>query len=319
MFKTKKLFSILLTLLMVFSLSACGTNTSKNSGTNDKSKSETKVNKKTTYPLTIKDSYDREITLDKEPKKIVSIAPNITETIFALEKQDKLVGRTDFCDYPKEAKNIQSIGGLSNPNIEKITELKPDVVIASTHFDKKVLKKLESLNIKVLVLYGEDNFVGAYETIKKVGLVVNAQNKADKIVSNMKKKISTIEQKVKGKDTPSVYYVISYGKVGDYTATGETFINQLIKMAGGKNIASDAKGWKYSIEKLVEKNPDIVICSKYFNAKKGVKQTNGYKDLSAVKNNKLFEVDNNLIDRQGPRLADGLEELAKTIHPELFK
>jgi len=89
-------------------------------------------------------------------------------------------------------------------------------------------------------------------------------------------------------------------------------------MAGGKNAASDVTGWNYSLEKLVEKNPDILICSNKFNSKNGIKSTKGYKDLDAVKKNKLFEIDEDIISRQGPRLADGLEALAKIIHPEAF-
>ncbi|WP_035293890.1 ABC transporter substrate-binding protein [Clostridium sp. KNHs214] len=307
----KKFIVSCLFLTMLFSLSAC----SNKNANSSKAKNDTKIS----YPLNIKDSYNREVTIEKEPEKIVSLAPNITETIFALGKGDKLVGKTDYCDYPEASKKIQSVGGLKNPNIEKIAELKPDLVIASTHFDKKVLQKLEALNIKTVVLYGKDNLDGAYSTIEKLGTILNSKGKSNEIVSNMKKKVNSIREKVKGKSTPSVYYVISYGKFGDYTAGGDTFINELIETAGGKNIASDVKGWQYSIEKVIEKNPYMVICSKYFDAKKGIQNTNGYKDLAAIKNNKLYEIDNNLLDRQGPRLADGLEALAKIIHPELFK
>ncbi|WP_138204300.1 ABC transporter substrate-binding protein [Haloimpatiens lingqiaonensis] len=307
----KKFISSCLFLVMLFSLAACSNKKTDSS----KTKEDTKIS----YPLKIKDSYDREVSIEKEPAKIVSLAPNITETIFALGKGDKLVGKTDYCDYPEASKKIESVGGLKNPNIEKIAQLKPDLVVASTHFDKKVLQKLEALNIKTVVLYGKDNLDGAYSVIDKLGTILNAKEKSNEIVSSMKKKVESIKEKVKGKSTPSVYYVISYGKFGDYTAGGDTFINELIETAGGKNVASDVKGWQYSIEKLIEKNPDIVICSKYFDAKKGIENANGYKDLTAVKNNKLYEIDNNLLDRQGPRLADGLEELAKIIHPELFK
>jgi iron complex transport system substrate-binding protein len=107
--------------------------------------------------------------------------------------------------------------------------------------------------------------------------------------------------------------------MGDFTAGKGTFIGKMIEMAGGKNAADDVEGWSYSLEKLVEKNPDIMICSMYYDTKKGIQSTNGYKDLDAVKNGKLFEIDNNLLDRQGPRLADGLVELAKIIHPESFR
>ncbi|QCX32648.1 ABC transporter substrate-binding protein [Caloramator sp. E03] len=271
------------------------------------------------YPLTITDSYNRQVTIDKKPERIVSVAPNITEIVAALNAKDRLVGRTDYCDYPQDISSIESIGTLMEPNIEKIVSLKPDIVIASTHFKKESLEKLEQLNIKVVVLYGAENFDGAYETIEKVGEIIGEKEAADKIVSDMKKKVNEVISKVKNASKPKVYYVISYGKYGDYTAGKGTFIDEAIKMAGGTNIAEDAEGWKYSIEKLVKNDPDIIICSKYYDSKAGISSTPGYKDLRAVKEGKLLEIDNNMLDRQGPRLAQGLEELAKLIHPELFK
>lgn len=332
MFMNKKFLAILMGIIMIFSLAACSgaknevkNNKEKNAQVenkntkeekNDSAESESKVTK---YPLSIVDSKDREVTIDEEPSKVVSIAPSITEIIFALEKQSVLIGRTDYCDYPAEVKDIESIGSLMEPNIEKITELKPDVVIASSHFKKEVMEKLESLDIKVLVLNEAQNFEGTYKTIKKVGEVLNAQDKANEIVTGMQNKIDSIKIAVKDAENPSVYYVVGFGEYGDYTATGDTFQNQLIEMAGATNAAADSTGWKYSLEKLVEKDPNILICSKYKNAKKGIEAANGYKDLTAVKEGKLFEIDNNMLDRQGPRLADGLEELAKIIHPELFK
>jgi iron complex transport system substrate-binding protein len=128
-----------------------------------------------------------------------------------------------------------------------------------------------------------------------------------------------ITSKVKDAKKPTVYYVAGFGKSGDFTAGKNTFIGNMIEIAGGKNAADDAIGWKYSVEKLVEKDPDILICSKFYASKKGIEATTGYKDLNAVRNGKLLEVDDNIIVRQGPRLAEGLEAIAKLIHPELFK
>lgn len=314
MLKSKKIFPIILGLIMMVSVTAC-TKAPAESVT----KAAAEVAKQTIYPLTIKDSFGREVIIQKEPKTIVSVAPNITETIFALSKNSELVGRTDFDTYPAEVKDIASIGGLQNPNVEKIAELKPDIVIASSFFPKEVVTKLEELKIPVVVLYGPDSFDGAYDTINKVGQILNSGDKSNSIVAGMKKKVDSVEAKVKDLPTPSVYYVVSFGKTGDFTAGTETFVGKMLEMAGGKNSASDTKDWNYSIEKLVEKNPDLLICSKYFDTKAGIQKTTGYKDLSAVKSGKLYEIDNNLVDIQGPRLADGLEALAKIIHPEAFK
>jgi iron complex transport system substrate-binding protein len=123
---------------------------------------------------------------------------------------------------------------------------------------------------------------------------------------------------VAGRETPSVYYVLGYGKGGDFTAGSDTFISQMIKMAGGRNSAVDVRGWIYSLEKIIENDPDILVCSKYYDSKNGIMNTSGYQELTAVKNGKIFEVDNDVIDRQGPRLVEGLEAFARIFHPEAF-
>lgn len=308
--KKRLLLIISIITMSIMLLTSCGSK-------NTESK-KTEVNK-SLYPMKITDSYNREVTLEKKPERIISIAPNITETIAALNAESKLVGRTEFCDYPESIKSVESIGTLSEPNIEKIVELKPDLVIASTHFKKETVQKLEQLNIKVLVLYSSEDFKGAYETIEKVAKAIGEEEAGTKIVSDMKVKVEEIANKVKEANKPKVYYVVGFGKGGDYTAGKGTFIDQLITMAGGINVANDVEGWKYSFEKLVEKDPDLMICSKFYDTKAGLTGTDGYKELRAVKEGNLFEMDNNTIDRQGPRLADGLLELAKLIHPELFK
>ncbi|MDK2917982.1 MAG: cobalamin transport system substrate-binding protein [Candidatus Petromonas sp.] len=312
MLRQRRAIITVLALITILIFTACTDNSEKTENKN----METKNLK---YPLMIEDSYGRKVTINKEPMRVISIAPNITETIFALGQGEKLVGRTDYCEYPEAAKEIESIGSLQSPNIEKILSLNPDLVIASTHFKKDVLEKLEELDLKVIVLYGEESFQGVYQVIEKLGRVLNAKEKADEVIDNMKQKVTHIVNTVKDAERPEVYYVVGFGQSGDYTAGKGTFISEMIKMAGGKNAADDVKGWKYSLERLVEKDPDILICSKGYSPKEKVILANGYKDLTAVKNGKIFDIDNDLLEIQGPRLADGLERLAKIIHPELFR
>lgn len=317
MFKINKKYILLITIVISIFLVGCGSSSTGTSSTDNNGKNESLKN--TTYPLKLKDSTNKEITIQSQPKRIVSLSPNFTETIFALNKQNTLVGRTDFCNYPKEVSKIQSVGTIIDPNVEKIVELKPDLVIASNLTKPDNLKKLEQLNIKVLTFSKTESFENTYSMIKTVGKILNSNPKAYDIVSNMKEKVKNVQEKVKEKKSPTVYYVVSYGTSGDFTAGRDTFIGKMIDMAGGKNAASDITGWNYSLEKLVEKNPDILICSDKLNSKNGIKSAKGYKDLDAVKKNKLFEIDEDIISRQGPRLADGLETLAKIIHPEAFK
>ena len=271
-----------------------------------------------TKGITIVDSFDRSVTIEKTVMRVVSAAPSVTETIFALGKGDLLKGRTDYCDYPAEARNIPSIGSLREPDIEAIAELEPDIVIASTHFTKESLDKLTALSIPVVVLADQDSFEGAYHTIENISKIVGAGIEGQQLVESMETTVKSVLEAVKGKDKPSVYYVIGFGEYGDFTAGGDTFINQIITMAGGNNIASDIKGWSFSLEQIVDSDPDILVCSKFWDAKDAIMATNGYRDLRAVQTGNLFEIDNNMLDRQGPRLAEGLKALAEIIHPDAF-
>lgn len=268
--------------------------------------------------LKFEDSYHREISIDKIPSRVVSIAPNITEIIFALGKDEVLVGRTEYCDYPVEAGRIASIGSITEPNIEKIVELNPDIVIASSHFQKETLKKLENLGLKVIIFKEEESFNGLYQLIGQVGRLLGAEGKAAQLVSDLQKKVFDITGKVANFSKPKVYYIVFYGDGAFFTAGKDTFIGNMLEMAGGVNGAADSKGWQYSIEKIVEKNPEILICSKYYHSKDIITKTPGFKDLKAVKEGRLLEIDHNLLDRQGPRLAEGLETLARLLHPEIF-
>lgn len=315
---TKKILWAVTALSLAITSAGCSAKSNDSTKTQPTAAVQSSQSKTAQYPMTIKDSNNNEVTLDKEPKNVVSIAPNITEIIYAIGAGSKLVGRTDYCDYPEEAKKVKSIGGLTDPNIEKIVELKPDLVIASTHFKPEVEKKLKDMGIKVAVIYSETNFDSVYKNISDIGLLLNVKQGSDKVVSDMKTKIDMVQSKVKNLNKPSLFYFVSYGKSLN-TAGKDTFIGKMIEMAGAKNAADDVTGWSYSLEKLVEKSPEVLVCSKNYDAKKGIQNANGYKDLKAVKEDKLYEIDNNLLDRQGPRLADGLLELAKIVHPEAFK
>jgi iron complex transport system substrate-binding protein len=265
---------------------------------------------------TICDFYKRKVTFTDNPQRIISAAPGITEIVFALGEGKRLVGRTEFCDFPPQAKGIPSIGGLEDPNIELIATINPDLIIASTHFKKEMVDKIEQLNIPVAVLKNQESFEGAYELIQSIAKILKVKLRADSIIEKMKLEVRETEVLVnQQKSRPSVYFVIGFGKTGDYTAGGNTFIHQLIEMAGGTNIAADLNGWSYSLEKLVEKNPDIILIRT--GDKELFCKTSVYKNLKAVKTGRIYEIDNNLFEIAGPRLADGLKQLYTILHPKM--
>ena len=270
----------------------------------------------TIYPFDFTDSYGNVVTIEACPERIVSVAPNMTEMLFELGVGDKVVGRTDYCDYPAEVANIQSVGAIDKPDLEQIISLEPDVVIATT-FTEEGIAKLDAAGIPVIVLHEEGTVDGVYVMIEDMGNIINKNQEAANMVAEMKATIADVQAKTKELEKPSVYYVVGYGEYGDYTAGGDTFVGGMLELAGGDNIAKDISGWNISLEKLIESDPDIIIISQWMND--DFVNAPNYSELSAVKNGKVYTMDVNMLERQGYRNAQGVLELAKIFHPGVFE
>ncbi|MCX7786497.1 MAG: ABC transporter substrate-binding protein [Spirochaetes bacterium] len=278
---------------------------------------EAKDLKSDSFPLEMKDSYERLVRLPSSPKRIVSCAPNMTEIVFYLGEGNRLVGRTDWCNWPEEAKKIPSVGGLQDPNIERIIQLKPELVLASSHFQKETVELLESVGIPVYVGLANRDYEEVYGLIRSVGLLLGVLDVADRKVKAMKEQIERIRRITAAISyKPTVYYMISFGDEGDYTAGSDTHVAQLIRWAGGRNVGDRIKGWRFSIEGLLKEDPDILLVRKGGNIPEQLKRLPPYKDLRAVRLGKVYEMDIDLIDRMGPRNVEGLRQLMRIIHPE---
>lgn len=310
----RKITAVSLSAVLALGLISCG-NTKENGS--ESSSNESVLTGQVSYPVTITDSYGKQITLDEEPSKIISVAPNITEIVYELGAEDKLVGRTNYCDYPAEVENVESIGTLRKPDIEKIISLEPQLVITSTHFEDENAVKLEEAGIKVISLYEEFDVNGVYTMIETLGTALNKQDRAAEMVSEMKTTVKEVEDAVAGLEEPTVYYVVGYGESGDFSAPQNTFVGQLIDMAGGNNIVPEQDSWSYNLESLLEADPEIIVVRD--GEKEGFESTEAYKELTAVKEGRIYEIDNNLIDRQSYRNAEGLLTLAEIFHPEAFE
>lgn len=262
------------------------------------------------------DSKGKELLLDKVPQRIISCSPAITEVMFALNEQHKLVGRTNYCTYPPEVKGITEIGGLMDPSLEIMLQLKPDLVMASTHFKKEAAYRIEELGMPFAWLMSQESVNGAGDLIINIGTLIGEKAKADSLWNYMQSSMTQTMQKVPKKAVkPSVYYAVGFGKGGDYTAGGDTFISELIHMAGGKNIAADITGWAYNLEALMQKDPDIIIIQ--HSMKKAFCEHEHYNQLRAVKNNKVFSVDHHLVQLNGPRIHLALKAFAEILYPEV--
>lgn len=264
---------------------------------------EEKIN----FPLTFEDTSGREVTLQQPAQKIISLGPNMTELVFALGAGDRLVGRTSYCDYPEEALEVEEVGTLMEPDLEKITELEPDLVLASTHVDDDTLNKLTELEIPVLMLYDQQDLYGLARIIRLLGQALDMPEEAQKLEDDVFKKIYEAQVRASGLNDPrpTIYYVVGFGESGDFTAGGDTFINDIIAAGGGVNAAQDLVGWSFSQEKLVEIDPDIIIIPAW--AEESFGKEAPYSELTAVKEGHVYTVDNNIFDRQGPRNAEAVE------------
>lgn len=270
----------------------------------------------TSYPVIITDSEGRNVEIPAKPERIISLGPNMTEFLWDLGAGARQVGRTSYCDYPEEVAEIEEIGTLRELDLEKIAELKPDLVLASTHVKEEALAAIEKLEIPVLVLYESKDYMGVamiYHTLgEALDLHAVAAEKEDAFLET----VAMVEKKVEGAKRPKAYYVVGFGEYGEYTAGGDTFIHGMMDLAGASNVAADLQGWSYSLEQLVEADPDVIILSDFDAENFG--KTSPYDSLKAVKEGKLHVIDRNLLDRQGPRNLEGIVALAKIFHPERF-
>ncbi|OQY31561.1 MAG: hypothetical protein B6241_13695 [Spirochaetaceae bacterium 4572_59] len=257
--------------------------------------------------ITVIDSRGEKIVLPDYPETVVSLGPNITETIYALQKGDLLVGRSDYCDYPEQVLSIQTVGSLQEPNLEAIVDLNPDLVLASTHVSIDSLQALSGFGIPVAMLYGQEDFSGLYTVISGCGTLLGAEDEAEKLLTDIElRKNKILAALAERSGRPSVYYALGFGDSGDWTAGSGTFIDSMIGLAGGDNIVTQ-EGWSYSKEMLVEKDPQLIILGS--GQRDAFLSLPLYKDLSASVGGKVYEIDENLLVRQGPRLIDGLETL----------
>lgn len=276
-------------------------------------------------PGTITDDAGREIHLNSTPTRIVSHVPSITETIFALGLGDKLVADSDYCDYPEAAKTKPKIGGYFTPNIEEIVAMKPDLVLTDGHVPE-LITKLDSLGIPIAVIDPKD-INGVLKDIELLGNITGSQKKAAEIISNFEERVDAVMYKVVPLcSLPSVFYVFdATDTTKPWTAGPGSFVDSLINMAGGHNVAASASDpWiQFNMEELVNSNPDIILVDSSHGtaaiSPDQIKELPGWQGLKAVKENHIYTIDGDLVNRSGPRLVEGLEEMAKILHPDLFK
>jgi iron complex transport system substrate-binding protein len=277
------------------------------------------------FPMNVMDQAGRVVQINSEPKKIISLAPSNTEIVFALGLVDKLVGVTDFCNYPAAALDKPKVGGFSTADIEKVVAIQPDLILAANIHLDEVVPQLENLGFTVIVIKPK-SLDEILEGITLVGKVTNKIQEAETLVTNMRNRIDVVSGAVTNLDDaekPAVFYVIWHDPL--MTVGSDTIINQLITTSGGlsisRNMVEDYP--TISLEAVIVANPDVMIAGSAMGAGGDlpfifISTDDRLAGITARINGDVSEVITDLVGRAGPRIVDGLEAIARLIHPELF-
>lgn len=277
-------------------------------------------------PLTLTDGLGREVTLNGSAQRIVSLAPSNTEILFAVGAGDQVVGRDEFADFPEEAKTVESVGGsMGQYSTEAILALEPDLVLAAEINPPELVKQLEDLGLTVYYLKNPLTLEEMYGNLEIVGQLTG--NDVSELVDSLKARVAAVDEKIAAvTEKPVVFYEIDASDASKpFTYGPGTFGDLLITRAGGTNLSAEAgirdPYPQISLEQIVATDPDLIVLgdSMWGITPEAVKARAGWENITAVQEDRIFPFDDNLVSRPGPRLVDGLEQLAKLLHPELFE
>ncbi|NMB68465.1 MAG: cobalamin-binding protein [Chloroflexi bacterium] len=280
----------------------------------------------TAAPITLTDGLGRTVSLAAPAQKVVSLAPSNTEILFAIGAGGQMVGRDEFSDYPAEAKALPSVGGsMGTYSLETIASLKPDLVLAAEINTPEQVKSLEDLGLTVYYLSNPKDLDGMYANLKIVGRLTGRESEADALTASLQARVQAVTEKLMPiSSTITVFYELDGSDPAKpWTAGGGTFLSQLIDLAGGMNVGNNLQGdyAQMSQEELLMANPMVILLgdAAYGVTAEQVAARPGWESLAAVQQGRIYPFDDNLVSRPGPRLVDGLEQIAKLLRPELFK
>jgi ABC-type Fe3+-hydroxamate transport system substrate-binding protein len=273
-------------------------------------------------PVTIqlRDDAGRKVTLPARVDRVITLAPNLTEIVFAIGADDRLVGNTTYCDYPPEAKNVAKVGDTLHPSLERIIGLKPQVVLISTASQLEMFtQQLQNQNIAVFVTDPHD-LEGIFRSIETIGQIMGQQQQANALVQRLRDRTNAVEQAVKQRPPVRVFYQASGEPL--YVPGHDSFVTDLMRRAGGASVTADVPGaWpKFSNESALAARPDAIILPT--GGSMGSANSTAIEALRnspAVVGGRVYKINDDLLARPGPRLVDGLEQMARALHPEAFK
>ena len=277
------------------------------------------------------DDHEYETVLTAYPKRIISVAPSCTEILFAIGAGDKVVGVTEFCDYPYNFAewivegNMTSVGDFTTPNLEVITSLDPDLILASGGVQTESVDTLRTRGYKVLVL-DPTSIDGILRNIELVGNATGKRTEARELMNDLTSRINSVGEKVRNAAKPKVYYEVYYETTSSWTIGALAWQYELIEKAGGINVFEDQQMdyYQYQVEAFIARNPDIIVLpasgmgTGEQASSDAVKTRPGWDTTNAVQNDRIYQINSNIIERSGPRVVEAIEQLSEFFHPELF-
>lgn len=304
----KAVFRFLLLLVLIACASACS------------SRRETSAPANTNASREVTDEAGRRVVVPARPQRIITLAPNLTEIVYAVGAGTRLVGNTTFCDYPPEAKQVEKVGDTLQPNIERIIALKPDIVFVSTASQLEAFtSQLNERAIPVFVTDSHD-LEGVLQSIKTLGDLLGQQEQAEKLLGDLRARVAVVQDKVKDLQPVTVFYQVSASPL--WTAGKKSWITDLIRRAGGRSVTGDIEGeWmRYSDEAALASRPEAIIIATSDSMNGGKMEiAPALQKSPAVLNKRVYGINGDYLSRPGPRLVDGLEQIARVLHPEAFK
>ena len=274
--------------------------------------------------VTITDDLGVTVTIENPPERIVSLSPANSEILFALGLDEKIVGVTEYCTYPDAALSKEKIGGFSTVNIEKVSVLNPDLIVAADGNSEETVSHLRELGFTVITI-NADTIDTTLDDILLLGKATGADDEAEALVSSMKEDLAEIAEKTSAEEKPTILHCMWTDPL--WVSGSGTFQDEMITAAGGVNAAADEGGWvALTMEKFLTMNPDIIVVDSGNGM--GVGADDALRDfflkdprmqsLSAVQNEQVYVVNADIIDRGGPRIVEGVEALAEIAHPDIF-
>jgi iron complex transport system substrate-binding protein len=275
----------------------------------------------TTETREVTDEAGRRVRLPAHIDRIVSLAPNLTEIVYAVGAGNRLVGDTEYCDYPPEAKSVAKVGDTMKPSIERIVALKPDVVLVSTASQLEVFT--QQLNDQKIAVYvtNPGNLEEVFHSIETLGDLFGEHGRAAALSAELRKRTAAVETALKGVTPVKVFYQVSNEPL--YTIGRDGYLTDLVRRAGGVSVTADVPGAfpRYSDEAALAGMPEAIILPTGSSAMGAANSTvaRALQNSPAVRNKKIYKVNDDHLSRPGPRLIEGLEEMARALHPEAFK